>query len=93
MPHAGLPGLLQPEPVSPGKVTADPAAAGPRGLLNQGERVTGSPVHRMLQVRTLEWVPFPSPGDLPRPGIELRSSEFQTHSLPSELQGKCPTFN
>ena len=93
MPHAGLPGLLQPEPVSPGKVTADPAAAGPRGLLNQGERVTGSPVHRMLQVRTLEWVPFPSPGDLPRPGIELRSSEFQTHSLPSELQGKSPAFN
>ena len=32
--------------------------------------------------------PFPSPGDLPNPGIELRSPALQTHSLPTEPQGK-----
>ena len=29
-------------------------------------------------------LPFPSPGDLPDPGIEPRSPELQAHSLPSE---------
>ena len=29
--------------------------------------------------------PFPSPGDLPNPGIKLRSLASQTDSLPSEL--------
>ena len=29
----------------------------------------GSPVHGISQARILEWVPFPSPGDLPDPGI------------------------
>ena len=28
--------------------------------------------------------PFPSPGDLPNPGIEPRSPTLQTDSLPSE---------
>ena len=31
---------------------------------------------------------FPSPGDLPDPGIELGSPELQADSLPSELLGK-----
>ena len=30
----------------------------------------GSTVHGILQARILEWVAFPSPGDLPNPGIE-----------------------
>ena len=30
-------------------------------------------VHGILQARILEWVAFPSPGDLPNPGIEPRS--------------------
>ena len=30
----------------------------------------GSSVHGIHQVRILEWVPFPPPGDLPDPGIE-----------------------
>ena len=30
----------------------------------------GSSVHGILQARMLEWVPCPSPGDLPNPGIE-----------------------
>ena len=33
-------------------------------------------------------LPFPSPGDLPNPGIEPRSPVLQADSLPTELQGK-----
>ena len=32
-------------------------------------------------------LPFPSPGDLPSPGIEARFPALQTDSLPSEPQG------
>ena len=32
-------------------------------------------------------LPFPSPGDLPDPGIEPRSSALQADSLPSEPPG------
>ena len=32
--------------------------------------------------------PFPSPGDLPNPGIEHGSPALQTDSLSTELQGK-----
>jgi len=35
-------------------------------------------------------LPFPSPGDLPDPGIELRSPALQADSLPSEPQGIHP---
>ena len=33
-------------------------------------------------------LPFPSPGDLPDPGIELRYTALQADSLPSEPPGK-----
>ena len=33
-------------------------------------------------------LPFPSPGDLPDPGIKLRSPALQADSLPTELRGK-----
>ena len=33
-------------------------------------------------------LPFPSPGDLPNPGIESRSPSLQADALPSEPQGK-----
>ena len=32
--------------------------------------------------------PFPSPGDLPNPGMEPRSPALQADSLPAEPQGK-----
>ena len=32
--------------------------------------------------------PFPSPGDLPDPGIKPGSPALQADSLPAELQGK-----
>ena len=50
----------------------------------------------------MEGVPFPSPGDLPYPGIEPGSSALQKDSLPIELSGRlaaaakslqlCPTL-
>ena len=45
-------------------------------------------VHGILQARILEWVAFPSPGDLPNPGIEPKSPALQADSLPAEPQGK-----
>ena len=33
-------------------------------------------------------LPFPSPGDLPDPGIETRSPALQADALPSEPLGK-----
>ena len=42
----------------------------------------------ILQARILEWVAIPSPGDLPNPGIKLRSPALQADSLPSEPSGK-----
>ena len=44
-------------------------------------------VHGILQARILEWVVFPSSGDLPKPGIEPRSPTLQADSLPAELPG------
>ena len=35
-------------------------------------------------------LPFPSPGDLPNPGVEPVSYALQEDSLPSELPGKPP---
>ena len=37
-------------------------------------------------------LPFPSPGDLPNPGIEPRSPALQADSLPSEPPGKSLPF-
>ena len=35
-------------------------------------------------------MPFPSPGDVPDPGIELGSPAWQVDSLLTELPGKPP---
>ena len=48
----------------------------------------GSSVHGILQARMWSGLLFPSAGDLPNPGIELRSSALQADSLPTELSGK-----
>ena len=49
----------------------------------------GSSVHEIFS-RQGYWsvLPFPSPGDLPNPGIEPRSPALQADSLPTELQWK-----
>ena len=51
----------------------------------------GSLVHRIFQVRILEWVASLSPGDLPDPGIEPTSPALQADSLPLSHQGN-PSF-
>ena len=43
-------------------------------------------VHGILQATILERVAFPSPGDLPNPGIEPRSPALQADSLLTEPQ-------
>ena len=51
----------------------------------------GSSFHGILQARILEEVflpVFPSPGDLPDPGIEPVSPPLQADSLLTELRGK-----
>ena len=58
--------------------------------------LSGSSVHGILQARILDWVAFrilkgslfPSPGNLPNPGIKLRSLALQADSLPAEPQRK-----
>ena len=45
---------------------------------------TGSSVHVIFQATILEWLPFPSVGDLSDPGIEPPFLALQTDSLPSE---------
>ena len=37
--------------------------------------------------------PYPSPGDLPNPGIKLRSPALEADSLPSEPQGSPKKMN
>ena len=48
----------------------------------------GSSVQRNFQARILNGLPFPSPGDLPDPGIKPGSPALQADSLPTELPGK-----
>ena len=47
----------------------------------------GSPVHEILQARILEWVVFPSTGDLSNPGINSMSPALLADSLPLSHQG------
>ena len=44
----------------------------------------GSSVHGILQARYWSGLQFPSPGDLPYPGLEPRSPAMQADSLPTE---------
>ena len=45
-------------------------------------------VHGVLQARVWSGLPFPSPDDLPDPGIEPGSLALQADSLLTELLGK-----
>ena len=45
----------------------------------------GSSVYGILQQEYWSGLPFPSPGDLPDPGIKARSPELQAVSLLTEL--------
>ena len=45
-------------------------------------------VHGILRQEYWSGLPFPSPGDLPDPGIKPRSPTLQADALPSEPPGK-----
>ena len=45
-------------------------------------------VHEFSRSENWSGYPFPSPGDLPNPGIEPRSPTMQADSVPAEPQGK-----
>ena len=47
-----------------------------------------SSVHGIFRQEYWSGLPFPSPGDLPNPGIEPSSPALQVDSLPAEPQGK-----
>ena len=49
--------------------------------------------HGLLQGRILEWVVFPSPGDLSNPGIKPRSPALKADSVPAEPQGNTRAGN
>ena len=51
------------------------------------QTLLGSSVHGILQARILEWFAFPSPGDLPDPGMVLVSPALKADSLPLSHQG------
>ena len=47
----------------------------------------GSSVHGIRKARIMEWNEFPSPGDLPNPGIKPGSPALQVDSLLFEPPG------
>jgi len=47
-------------------------------------------VHGISQARILGWVPSPSPGDLPDPGIKPESPALQLDSLPLSHHRSTP---
>ena len=51
-------------------------------------RLPESSVHGIFQQEYWSGLPFPSPGDLPNPGIEPGSPALQADALPSEPSGK-----
>ena len=53
----------------------------------------GSSVHGISQARKLEWVAFPSPGDLPDPGITSASSALAGRFFTAEPPGNCRDMN
>ena len=64
-------------------------------------RPPGSSVHGISQARILEWLWFPSPGDLPNPGIPPTSLQLGSLQLShqgklsvslSEVAQSCPTL-
>ena len=48
-----------------------------------------SSVHGVFQARILEWLPFPSPGDFPYPGVEPMSPTLVGKFFTTEPPGKC----
>ena len=52
----------------------------------------GQPLNAKTAWHGWSVLPFPSPGDLPNPGMEPRSPALQADVSPSEPQGKSHSF-
>ena len=65
---------------SPGKNTGVPCHAPLQGIFPTQGSNSGLPHCR--------WIPCPPPGDIPNPGIKLKSPTLQVDSLPSKPPGK-----
>ena len=52
----------------------------------------GSSVHGIFQQEYWSVLPFPSPGELPNPGIKPRSPAFRADALPSDPPGKMQSL-
>ena len=80
--------ILEPKKIKSVPVFAAAAAAAVKSL--QSCPTLCNPMdytaHGILQLRVLEWVAVPSPGNLPNPGIEPRSPALQADSLSTELK-------
>ena len=48
----------------------------------------GSSVHGISQARILDWLPFPSPGNPPNPGIEATSPALSGGLFTTEPPGR-----
>ena len=70
-----------------------PGTGEPGGLPSLGSHRVGHEGSDLAAAAAAVWngLPLPSPGDLPNPGIEPRSSILQADALPSEPPGK-PLF-
>ena len=53
-----------------------------------GCNLPGSSVHGFSRQGYWSGLPFPSPGNIPDPGIKPRSPALKADSLPTELPGK-----
>ena len=42
---------------------------------------SGSSIHGIFQARVLEWIAFPSPGEISNPGIKPGSSALQAEAF------------
>ena len=52
----------------------------------------GFSVHGILQARILDWLPLPTPGDLPNPGISPASPASAGGFFTTELPGEPSSF-
>ena len=89
--HCGAGSTLAVEPRScklPGEAKSESASTGSNSLQPVDCGCQGPLSVEFSRQEYCSGLPFPSPGTLPNPGIEPRSSAVQAASLPSEPSGK-----
>ena len=71
-----------------GRMTPEGQKSESRSIVSDSLQSVDDTVHGILRPEYWSGWPFPSPGDLPNPGIKPRSPSLQVNSLPVEPQGK-----